>query len=50
VTGAPDGAWGGWSIEVLRAGRLPVEQLRERLQALAAGAGAGTGRDAERLC
>jgi L-threonylcarbamoyladenylate synthase len=50
VTGAPDGAWGGWSIEVLRAGRLPVERLRERLQALAAGAGAGTGRDAERLC
>jgi tRNA threonylcarbamoyl adenosine modification protein (Sua5/YciO/YrdC/YwlC family) len=44
---------GGWGLEVLRAGRLPVERLRERLRAIAAGAQAGragTVRDAERLC
>lgn len=50
ASGAPDGAWGGWSVEVLRAGRLPVERLRERLQVIGGGGGAGTGRDTERLC
>jgi L-threonylcarbamoyladenylate synthase len=41
---------GGWSVEVLRAGRLPVERLRERLRVIGAGAGTGTARDAARLC
>jgi hypothetical protein len=50
VIGAPDVAWGGWSVEVLRAGRLSVEQLRERLRVIGAGARAGTARDAARLC
>ncbi|HXO29016.1 MAG TPA: L-threonylcarbamoyladenylate synthase [Thermoanaerobaculia bacterium] len=42
--------WGGWRVEVLRAGRLPVERLRERLPLIGAGARAGTARDAARLC
>jgi L-threonylcarbamoyladenylate synthase len=38
----------GWCVEVLRAGRLPVEKLRERLRVVAAGAGTVPG--AGRLC
>ncbi|HEV3457944.1 MAG TPA: L-threonylcarbamoyladenylate synthase [Thermoanaerobaculia bacterium] len=38
----------GWCVEVLRAGRLPVERLRERLRVVAAGAGTVPG--AGRLC
>jgi L-threonylcarbamoyladenylate synthase len=50
VLGALDRDGGGWSVEVLRAGRLPVERLRERLRVIGAGARAGTARDAARLC
>jgi L-threonylcarbamoyladenylate synthase len=50
AVGALDRDWGGWSVEVLRAGRLPVERLRERLRVIGAGARAGTARDAARLC
>jgi len=45
VIGAPDG---GWCLELLRAGRLPVERLRERLRVIAAGT--GTVRGGTRLC
>ena len=41
---------GRWSVELLRAGRVPVERLRERLRVIGAGAGTGTVRDAARLC
>jgi L-threonylcarbamoyladenylate synthase len=50
VIGVLDCDWGGWSVEVLRVGRLPVERLRERLRVIPAGARAGTARDAARLC
>ena len=39
---------GGWRVEVLRAGRLPVARLCERLQVVTAGAGTVPG--AGRLC
>jgi tRNA threonylcarbamoyl adenosine modification protein (Sua5/YciO/YrdC/YwlC family) len=48
------GPEGGWCVEVLRAGRYPVERLRERLHVVAARAGteatAGTVPPDGRLC
>jgi L-threonylcarbamoyladenylate synthase len=38
---AAGGPEGGWCVEVLRAGRLPVERLRERLQVVAPRANRG---------
>lgn len=47
LSGVPGG---GWCVEVLRAGRIPLERLRERLPVIGAGAAAGTVGGVERLC